>query len=217
MPIKLAIFDLDGTVLNTIGGLANSLNEARRLNGLNPQSKELVTSMIGNGTRNLIKRSLKHDSKEELEEKLLKDYLDHYNSNCNVDTYPYPGIKEMLIKLNEAGVKCAVVTNKPDLPAKLLIEEHFGDLICEVHGNVPDIPVKPDPTFVFETMKNQGVSPSETIYIGDSEVDILTAHNSGIKSISVDWGFKTHEFLVENGAEVICSDPSCLIDLIRNY
>lgn len=214
MKYKLAIFDLDGTVLNTIGGLAHAVNEVRKMNGLEPQSSEMVASMIGNGTRNLIKRSLKLDNREDLEEKFFQDYSKFYTENCNYDTFPYDGIKEMLIKLNEAGIKCAVVTNKPDKPAKILIKEHFDGLIKEVHGNVPGIPVKPDPTFVFETMKNQGVLPEETVYIGDSEVDIKTAHAAGIKPISVDWGFKTHEFLQENGAEVICSDPDSLLSLI---
>jgi len=214
MGYKLAIFDLDGTVLDTIGGLANAVNEIRMRNGLEPQSKELIATMIGNGTRNLIKRSLKLDNRGDLEEKFMNEYIDFYRDNCNVDTYPYAGIKEMLIKLNDAGIKCAVVTNKPDAPAKILIKEHFDGLIEEVHGNVPGIPVKPDPTFVFETMKNLNASLPETVYIGDSEVDIQTAANAGIRCISVDWGFKTHEFLKENGAEVICSDPDTLLDYI---
>jgi phosphoglycolate phosphatase len=113
----------------------------------------------------------------------------------------------MLRALNDAGVKCAVVTNKPDLPARKLIEEHFGTLIAVTHGNVPDVPVKPDPTFVFMTMKELGVSSEDAVYIGDSDVDIRTAAASGIDCISVDWGFRTREFLLANGAERIFSKP----------
>ncbi len=208
MRYKLAIFDLDGTVLNTIGGLTHAVNAALAMNGLPGKTRDEVQAMIGNGTRKLIERALSEvPDGILLFEKVYADYNKFYVENCSYDTYPYEGIEDMLKTLNNAGIKCAVVTNKPDIPAKKLIQENFGSLIAETHGNVPEVPVKPDPTFVYETMKNLGVKPSEAVYIGDSDVDIRTGKNAGIDYISVDWGFRTREFLLANGAERIFSKP----------
>ena len=214
MRYKLAIFDLDGTVLNTIGGLTHAVNAALAMNGLPERSRDEVQAMVGNGTRKLIERALGENADPALIAKVYSDYQQFYADNCSYDTFPYDGVPEMLRALNDAGVKCAVVTNKPDLPARKLIEEHFGTLIAVTHGNVPDVPVKPDPTFVFMTMKELGVSSEDAVYIGDSDVDIRTAAASGIDCISVDWGFRTHEFLVDNGAKVICSAPSGLAEML---
>ena len=208
MRYKLAIFDLDGTVLNTIGGLTHAVNAALAMNGLPGKTRDEVQAMIGNGTRKLIERALSEvPDGILLLEKVYADYNKFYVENCSYDTYPYDGIEDMLKTLNNAGIKCAVVTNKPDIPAKKLIQENFGSLIAETHGNVPEVPVKPDPTFVYETMKNLGVKPSEAVYIGDSDVDIRTGKNAGIDYISVDWGFRTRGFLLANGAERIFSKP----------
>lgn len=214
MRYKLAVFDLDGTVLNTIGGLTYALNAALSMNGLPARSREEVQAMVGNGTRKLIERALGDDADPDLISKVYSDYQKYYTENCSYDTYPYDGIKQMLIKLNEAGIKCAVVTNKPDLPARKLIEEHFGSLIAVTYGNVPDVPVKPDPTFVLKCMEEFGIAPSEAVYIGDSDVDIRTGKNAGIDFISVDWGFRTRDFLVKNGAKIIFSDPSEVADYL---
>ena len=209
---KLCIFDLDGTVLNTIGGLTHALNAALAKNGLPEKSREEVTLMIGNGTRKLIERAVSGlPGGDELFAKVLADYKEFYDANYSYDTYPYDGIPGMLKALNDAGVKCAVVTNKPDLPAKGLIEENFGELIAVTYGNVPDVPVKPDPTFVFRVMDELGLEASDCCYIGDSDVDIKTARNAGIDAVSVDWGFRTHEFLLKSGAQIIFSEPSELL------
>lgn len=214
MRYKLVIFDLDGTVLNTIGGLANAVNHVLAANGLPVKTKDEVQAMVGNGTRKLIERSLGEDADPSLVDKVYAEYQKYYSENCSYDTYPYEGIVDMLRSLNEAGIRCAVVTNKPDAPAKKLIEDNFGDLIAETHGNVPDVPVKPDPTFVRMTMEDLGADPSQTVYIGDSDVDINTGKNAGIDYISVDWGFRTRDFLIENGAGIIFSDPASLASYI---
>ena len=214
MRYKLVVFDLDGTVLNTIGGLTHAVNEALAMNGLPGKTKEKVQAMVGNGTRKLIERSLGADASAELIEKVYTDYQTFYAQNCSYDTFPYEGVKEMLVRLNEAGIKCAVVTNKPDAPAKTLINEHFGDLIALTYGNVPNVPVKPDPTFVFKVMNELGVDAGDAVYIGDSDVDIRTGMNAGIDFLSVDWGFRTREFLIENGAGLIFSDPAQLSDYL---
>ena len=211
MRYKLVIFDLDGTVLNTIGGLTHAVNAALAMNGIAPKDTDEVKAMIGNGTRKLIERSLASvPSGDKLFEKVYSDYSKFYLENCSYDTFPYEGVPEMLKALREHGIKCAVVTNKPDAAAKKLIEENFGELILETHGNVPEVPVKPDPTFVYKTMESLGASSSETVYIGDSDVDIKTGIAAGIDYISVDWGFRSRDFLIENGAGLIFSDPSSL-------
>lgn len=215
MRYKLAIFDLDGTVLNTIGGLTHAVNAALAMNGLPERSRDEVQAMVGNGTRKLIERALGENADPALIAKVYSDYQQYYADNCSYDTFPYDGVPEMLRALNDAGVKCAVVTNKPDLPARKLIEEHFGTLIAVTHGNVPDVPVKPDPTFVLKTMEELGASCDQTVYIGDSDVDIRTAEASRTDCISVDWGFRTREFLVENGARIIFSDPFEVADYLR--
>ena len=214
MRYKLAIFDLDGTVLNTIGGLTHAVNAVLEANQLPVKTKAEVQSMVGNGTRKLIERSLGEGADPGLIEKVFSEYKAFYKDNCSYDTFPYDGIAEMLERLNDAGIKCAVVTNKPDAPAKILIEENFGNLIAQTHGNVPDVPVKPDPTFVYQTMESLGVKPSESVYIGDSDVDIKTGKNAGIDHISVDWGFRTREFLIENGAGIIFSSPAELAEYL---
>lgn len=214
MRYKLVIFDLDGTVLNTIGGLAHAVNHVLEANGLNIKTKAEVQAMVGNGTRKLIERSLGENADTSLVDKVYAEYQQYYRENCSYDTYPYEGIVDMLRSLNEAGIRCAVVTNKPDAPAKKLINDNFGDLIAETHGNVPDVPVKPDPTFVRMTMENLKADPSQTVYIGDSDVDINTGKNAGIDYISVDWGFRTRDFLIENGAGIIFSDPASLASYI---
>ena len=215
MRYKLAIFDLDGTVLNTIGGLTYAVNAALSMNGIPGKTRDEVQAMVGNGTRKLIERAISEvPSAEGMLEKVFADYKKFYSENCYYDTYPYDGIADMLQRLNDSGIKCAVVTNKPDEPAKKLIDEHFGDLIKVTYGNVPDVPVKPDPTFVYKTMELLDVKPSESVYIGDSDVDIRTGINAGIDHISVDWGFRTRDFLIENGAGIIFSDPASLADYL---
>ena len=215
MRYKLAVFDLDGTVLNTLGGLTHALNAALAVYGIAPKSKAQVQNMVGNGTRKLIERSLEGlDPDAALLENVFCAYSKFYLENCSYDTYPYEGITDMLVKLKGHGIKCAVVTNKPDAPAKRLIEENFGNLIFETYGNVPDVPVKPDPTFVNLVMEHAGVLPSQTVYIGDSDVDIRTGKAAGIDHISVDWGFRSRDFLIENGAGIIFSDPALLADYL---
>ncbi|MBR1797029.1 MAG: HAD-IA family hydrolase [Clostridiales bacterium] len=215
MRYKLVIFDLDGTVLNTLGGLTYAVNNALAMNDLPEISESKVKAMIGNGTRKLIERALNDVGADEgMFDKVFADYKEFYAKNCSHETFPYDGIMTLLEGLNSRGVKCAVVTNKPDLPAKILISKNFGELICETHGNVPDVPVKPDPTFVYKTMENVGVKPSDAVYIGDSDVDIRTGRNAGIDFISVDWGFRTREFLIQNGAGLIFSDPAKLLEYL---
>ncbi|MBR6879612.1 MAG: HAD family hydrolase [Clostridiales bacterium] len=209
MRYKLAIFDLDGTILDTIRDLAIAMNEARTRSGLPEQPVEKVMAMVGNGIRNLIRRSTAAEPFAD-REKLHSDFTEYYNGHCLENTYPYRGIPEMLMSLKASGMKLAVLSNKPDIPSKKLVGERFPGLFDVVRGNVEDVPLKPSREGVDIILETLGISAEDAVYIGDSEVDIMTAQNSGLASISVDWGFKTRDFLLENDAKMIFSSPEDL-------
>jgi len=201
----LAIFDLDGTLLSTMEGLAFSVNYAREQQGLKPQPTPQIQSYIGNGAVKLIQRSLKADNIEDEEKtkQMLKDFNDHYNEHCIERTTPYNGIQETIKELNKQGILTACISNKNDYPSKKLCGHFFQKDLMYVAGSKPDVPRKPDPTAVNECLKTLNKQPNDAVYIGDSEVDIRTAQNSNMPCISVSWGFKTKDFLRENGATTI--------------
>jgi len=217
MRYKAVIFDLDGTLLNTIDDLARSVNAARQMNGLNGQDTELIKTFVGNGRVKLIKRSLDADPgvyDDQLLQKMLEDNASYYNSHCIGVTKPYDGISELLIRLKGAGIILACISNKDDEPSSELIEHFFPGLFDYVAGSRPGVPRKPEADAVITCMDSLGLSPEECVYIGDSDVDIKTAINAGMDSISCDWGFKTREFLISSGARKICSRPADLWQLL---
>ena len=218
MRYKLACFDLDGTLLNTIGGLTKSLNAARRMNNLAPQTEEQVTTFINNGVVKMIERSLAADPGDystELKERLLKDYVAYYNSHVLEETRPYNGMMEALLRLKADGMKLACITNKNDEPAQKLIKQFFPDIFDYVKGSVEGVERKPSPEPIEKCLYSLGIENSDTVYVGDTEVDIVTADNSGIDSISCTWGYRSRKFLVENGALFICTEPVDLRNLMR--
>ena len=218
MRYKLACFDLDGTLLDTIGGLTSSLNAARRMNNLAPQTEEQVITFINNGVVRFIERSLTADPgeySEELKQKLLKDNVLYYDSHCLDNTKPYNGILEVLNRLKSDGMKLACVSNKNDEPAKILVEHFFPGLFDYVSGAMEGVERKPSPEPVMKCLDALGIENSEAVYIGDSDTDIKTAVNSGLDIISCTWGYRTREFLMENGAVCICSDPVDLRSFMR--
>ena len=218
MRYKLACFDLDGTLLNTLGGLTRSLNAARRMNNLAPQTEEQVTTFINNGVVKMIERSLAADPGDystELKERILKDYIAYYNSHVLEETRPYNGMMEALLRLKADGMKLACITNKNDEPAQKLIKQFFPDIFDYVKGSVEGVERKPSPEPIEKCLYSLGIENSDTVYVGDTEVDILTAVNSGIDSISCTWGYRSRRFLVENGALFICTEPVDLRNLMR--
>lgn len=218
MRYKLACFDLDGTLLDTLGGLTQSLNAARRMNNLEPQTEEQVRSFIGNGVTKLIERSLTADPgdySEELKMRLLKDNISYYNSHYLEKTRPYNGITEVVMRLKSEGMLIACVSNKNDEPVQKLIEHFFPGLFDYVSGSMEGVERKPSAEPVERCLNALGVENSETVYIGDSDTDIMTAQNSGTDIISCTWGYRSREFLMENGAVCICTDPMDLITFIR--
>ncbi len=218
MRYKLACFDLDGTLLDTLGGLTQSLNAARRMNNLEPQTEEQVRSFIGNGVTKLIERSLTADPgdySEELKMRLLKDNISYYNSHYLEKTRPYNGITEAVMRLKSEGMLIACVSNKNDEPVQKLIEHFFPGLFDYVSGSMEGVERKPSAEPVERCLNALGVENSETVYIGDSDTDIMTAQNSGTDIISCTWGYRSREFLMENGAVCICTDPMDLRTFIR--
>ena len=218
MRYRLACFDLDGTLLNTLGGLTRSLNAARRMNNLAPQTEEQVTTFINNGVVKMIERSLAADPGDystELKERILKDYIAYYNSHVLEETRPYNGMLEALLRLKADGMKLACITNKNDEPAQKLIKQFFPDVFDYVKGSVEGVERKPSPEPIEKCLYSLGIENSDTVYVGDTEVDIMTAVNSGIDSISCTWGYRTRRFLVENGALFICTEPVDLRNLMR--
>lgn len=218
MRYKLACFDLDGTLLNTLGGLTRSLNAARRMNNLAPQTEEQVTTFINNGVVKMIERSLAADPGDystELKERILKDYIAYYNSHVLEETRPYNGMMEALMRLKADGMKLACITNKNDEPAQKLIKHFFPEIFDYVKGSVEGVDRKPSPEPIEKCLYSLGIENSDTVYVGDTEVDIMTAVNSGIDSISCTWGYRSRRFLVENGALFICTEPVDLRNLMR--
>ena len=218
MRYKLACFDLDGTLLNTLGGLTRSLNAARRMNNLAPQTEEQVTTFINNGVVKMIERSLAADPGDystELKERILKDYIAYYNSHVLEETRPYNGMMEALMRLKADGMKLACITNKNDEPAQKLIKQFFPDVFDYVKGSVEGVERKPSPEPIEKCLYSLGIENGDTVYVGDTEVDIMTAVNSGIDSISCTWGYRSRRFLVDNGALFICTEPVDLRNLMR--
>ena len=218
MRYRLAIFDLDGTLLDTIGGLTSSLNAARRMNNLAPQTEEQVKTFINNGVEKFIERSLTADPgeySEELKQKLLKDNVAYYDSHYLENTHPYNGITESLMRLKSDGVLLACISNKNDEPARKLTDHFFPDIFDYVSGAQEGVERKPSYQPVERCLFSLGVENSEAVYIGDTDTDIQTAKNSRMRCISCTWGYKTREFLAGNGAEIICTDPLDLTRLMR--
>lgn len=214
MKYKAVLFDLDGTVLDTIQELAITMNKAREMSGLTPQPLEQVRSMVGNGIRNLIKRSLNEDGTDVNPNVVFNDFMAYYIEHCVENTFPYDGVQEMLSQLKSRGIKLAVVSNKADEPSVKLINHFFPGVFDYVRGHREDTPLKPSPEVIYETLRALGVTANESVYVGDSEVDIKTADNSGMESISVDWGFKSHEFLAQHNAKLIVSDMATLTNIL---
>lgn len=213
--IKAVIFDLDGTLLNTIDDLGNSANYMLKKLGYPTFSIEEYKYKVGNGMRKLIERSMPSDHQRDEEiENALDIFMEHYEKHKTDNTAPYKDIPQLLEKLREKGIKTAVVTNKADVAAKPLINGIFPNLFDEVTGQKEDVPTKPNPTVVFNTMKELDVRPEECIFVGDSSVDMQTAKNSGAFALGVLWGFRKADELLENGADKLISSPLELLELI---
>lgn len=213
---KLVIFDLDGTLLNTIDDLAMSTNHALRLFGYPEHSLAEYRFFVGNGITTLIERALPEEARQkDLIYQLRKAFVTYYQLHKTELTQPYPGIPELLTNLHAQGITLAVASNKYHQGTTELIRHFFGEkLFSVVLGQRENIPVKPDPAIVYDILSQTGTSPAETLYVGDSGVDMQTARNSHLTSIGVSWGFRSRKELKENGADYIVDSPEEILEKI---
>ncbi len=216
MKYQTAIFDLDGTILNTIDDLADSLNYALAKNGYKERSVAETQSFVGNGLLMLVKRAINPETSEEEAKKVLADLKAYYKIHCADKTKPYEGIPELLKDLKTAGYRLAVVSNKADYAVQILCEQYFPGIFDLSVGEKENVRRKPAPDSVNAVLAEFGLTKEEAVYIGDSDVDIETAENAGTDSILVAWGFRGAEFLREKGAKNIVFDTEelkhCLLE-----
>ena len=198
---KAIVFDLDGTLLNTLEDLADSTNYALGACGFPARTLEEVRRFVGNGIRKLIERAVPKTATEPKITECFNIFCEHYKQNMENKTAEYDGISEMLSTLYAAGYKMAIVTNKADFAAQVLCGNLFGKYIKTVVGSVDNRPNKPAPDGVYYALQQMGVSKDEAVFVGDSEVDILTAQNAEIDAIGVLWGFRNLEDLEKVGVK----------------
>ena len=215
MKYTLAVFDMDGTVLNTLHDLADATNYALRAFGYPERTVEEVRRMLGNGVYNQIRRALPADCGEETVQKVIPVYKEYYTAHMNVKTKPYPGVCELMRALRARGVRIGISSNKFDPAVKALCREYFDGLVDFSEGEAPDTPKKPDPTGTLKIIRAAGASKRETFYCGDSPVDVETAKNAGVDGIFVTWGFRTREQLAEAGARMIVDTPEALLRAVE--
>ena len=214
---KLVLFDLDGTLINSIDDLADSTNYALQQCGLPLHTVDEYKYVVGTSVDPLIRRALPEEEKEnqELFDRVKKIYLSYYAAHSKDKTRPYPGISDLLSRCNKAGVLVAVVSNKPDDITADVVRYYFPQIhFAATMGPKEGIPKKPNPAGVREVLRITGIALEDALYVGDTWVDMQTAQNSGVQSCGVLWGFRTRQELVENHADFIAADAAELAEII---
>lgn len=207
---KGILFDLDGTLLDTLGDLTDSVNYALAQFGCPPRTLEEVREFIGNGARRLIQLSLPGKADDPDTDQVLACYQQYYKAHSRIKTRPYPGVTEALKVLAER-YPVAIVSNKPDAATKILCKDFFSDVYAR--GEAADCTRKPAPDMLFKAMAEIGAD--SCVYVGDSEVDVLTAKNAGAECLSVTWGFRDRQTLEAAGGKHFCSDPAQLVTMLE--
>lgn len=207
MRYEAILWDLDGTLLDTIGDLCTSVNAALAANGLPSRTKEEVLSFVGNGIHKLIERAVPETCDEQTLEATFSAFCAHYEAHCGDTTRPYDGILPLLQRLSSMGVRSAVVSNKATFAVEQLAAEHFPNLLAMALGATEHRRTKPAPDIVEEALSRLDVLPERVLYIGDSEVDVATAAAAGLDAVFVTWGFRTREQLIAAGA-------TCLVNTV---
>ena len=211
---KHVIFDLDGTLLNTIDDLADTGNHVCTLHGWPTHTVAEFKLMVGNGIPKLVERFAPQGTSQEVLDQAFQEFMDWYGVHKEDKTAPYAGMPEVTKALREAGVSIAVLSNKADVMAGPVVEHYYPGIFPVVQGALPGLPTKPDPTLLHKLMDRLGVTQEDTLFVGDSNVDIRTAKNGGLTGCGVLWGFRSREELEAAGADVIVSTPQELLDLI---
>ena len=213
--ITTLIFDMDGTVLNTLDDLTVSMNYVLSKFGYAEHSIDEYRRFFGNGVREAFRLALPEDTTPDVIDEMLPVFKEHYDIHCLDNTRPYDGIVEVIRKLKNKGYKIAIVSNKIDSAVQELHSRFFADSVDIAIGEKPGINRKPAPDMVEAALKELGSTKEESLYIGDSEVDFMTAKNSGVPRISVLWGFRDKDFLVEQGAYCFADTPDDLYDYLK--
>lgn len=213
--IKGCIFDLDGTLLSTLPTIAYYGNITLEKFGFLALPVKNYKYYCGNGARVLVKRIMKDSGADDsLFDSMFDFYNKAYNSDTAYLTKPYDGIKDMLIFLKNSQIKTAVISNKPDFATKAAVNNFLPNMFDIVRGGTDDVPLKPNPSAIFEIMSDLGICSSECIYIGDTDVDMQTGKNAGIFTVGVLWGFRTSAELENNGADMIVKIPHEISDYV---
>lgn len=208
MMYRTVIFDLDGTLLDTISDLAAAANYVCRENDWPEYTVAEVESMVGNGIPKLVERFSPENTRSPLMlANTLHQFNRYYGAHNMESTHPYPGIPELLRELHDRGLQMAVCSNKADEFSRVIVEHYYPGVFDLVRGNLNGMPVKPDPAAAREILRKLDAVPASSVMVGDSSVDIQTGHNAGIRSCGVTWGFRSRESLAEAGADALADTP----------
>lgn len=208
------LFDLDGTLLDTLGDLTAAMNRTLTRHGLPERTRQQMRAALGNGARRLMELSVPAGTDGALFETLLAEYNADYAAHCRIETAPYPGVDALLRQLHAQGRKLAIVSNKPDEAVRALRAEFFADTVPIAVGEKQGIRRKPAPDTLLTAMAQLGAERTSTVYVGDSEVDIATACAAGLPCISVLWGFRDRGLLEQAGAQQFAADTGELAKLL---
>ena len=214
--INTVIFDMDGTVLDTLDDLADSVNYVLVKNGMPARRKEEYRLFFGNGIRYAIRCAVPPDCPDDVIDGMLPVFREYYNRHCLDRTRPYSGIPELMKELKKQGYKMAIVSNKIDSAVKELNDRFFSEYVSIAVGEKPGIRRKPAPDTVLAALEELNASGEEAVYIGDSEVDLQTAGNAGLPCIAVLWGFRDKKLLEENGAAVFADTPEDILSILES-
>ena len=212
---KIVLFDMDGTILDTLRDLSDSVNWALRECGLPERRFDEIRRFLGNGIFNLIHRSVPEGTPQEKEDEVRTVYKHHYEQHCNDTTKPYAGMLETMRVLRDRGYRLACVSNKPDDDVARLAEQHFTGLLDDWSGPLPGMAVKPAPDLCDRILERAGLTRADAVYVGDTEVDVETAKNAGMDCIACAWGFRDEDWLIECGAKTIIHKPEELLDILN--
>lgn len=211
---KAVIFDLDGTLLNTLYDLTDSVNYALEKYGQPQRSIDEVREFVGNGIRNLMLLAVPGGEDNPMFEEIFAFFREYYKAHCNIKTTPYEDILTLMEELKQRHIKMAIVSNKIDSGVKELNDIHFSEYVEVAIGEREGISRKPAPDSVNEALRMLEVDKVHAVYIGDSDVDIQTAKNADVRCVSVTWGFRDEDFLKEHGAEILINRPLELLDYL---
>jgi phosphoglycolate phosphatase len=215
--IKGIIFDLDGTLLDTLEDIADSANEALALSGFDVHPLDEYRFFVGNGVENLVKKMLPENVDQYVIARVIDDFQEAYNRNYANKCQPYPEIMDMLVELKKRGIMMGVCSNKPDAFTQTIVKLYFGDIdFVAVTGERKDLPRKPNAAMPDYILKHMDLSSDECLFVGDSDVDVKTANNAGLKSVGVMWGFRPIQELIDANVTYTVSSPLEILDLLDN-